>query len=294
MWVHSVIVLVSIGLPVRNAGARVAEVVASVLAQDYARWELVISDNASNDNTEEVCRELAKSDDRIVYHRQPENVGILNNFISAIQMAHGTYYRWIGDDDRLEPNYVSQCLKAFESDERLLLVTTGISYTGPDGVTDSAIYRGTALSSEDPVDRLSEILRLLNEGHLLIDPLYGMMRRTPVAAIPRRNMVQEDQVFAAKLALAGPWGHVPQILAHRNWGYGRAAVMARFLGVPVWRSRVANLAQCAETLRAVDAVDLTPQQRRRAKAAVRAMYLKRQRIILARRTRKLARIITRR
>jgi len=72
--------LVSIGLPVRNAGSRVTEVVRSVMAQTHTDLELVISDNGSTDDTEDVCRTLAKEDDRIHYHRQPENIGLLNNF----------------------------------------------------------------------------------------------------------------------------------------------------------------------------------------------------------------------
>ena len=72
---------VSIGLPVRNAGDRIADVVRSVLAQDHQNLELLITDNASTDGTEEVCRELARSDSRIAYHRQPQNIGLLNNFV---------------------------------------------------------------------------------------------------------------------------------------------------------------------------------------------------------------------
>ena len=81
--------LVSIGLPVRNGADRLEEVVWSVLAQEHDHLELVICDNASTDDTEEVSRALAKADSRIVYHRHPENVGLLNNFVSAIRLAKG-------------------------------------------------------------------------------------------------------------------------------------------------------------------------------------------------------------
>ena len=110
--------LVSVGLPVRNGADRIGEVVRSVLAQDHAHIELVICDNASTDSTEEVCRELVRTDSRIVYHRQQDNVGMLNNFISAIQIAKGAYFRWIGDDDWLAPDFVSRTLECFTEDER--------------------------------------------------------------------------------------------------------------------------------------------------------------------------------
>src|SRR3954454_12006058 len=100
--------LVSVGLPVRNAGGSVAGVVTSVLAQDHENLELVISDNASTDDTEEVCRALAAEDPRVTYHRNPENVGLLNNFVAAMGHARGTFFRWVGDDDWLAPEYISR------------------------------------------------------------------------------------------------------------------------------------------------------------------------------------------
>ena len=225
-----------------------------------------------------------------MYHRQPENVGILNNFRTAMRLATGTYFRWIGDDDRLDPMFATRCLAAFAEDPRLILVTTGLSYTGPDGVTESAVYDGTALRSDDPVERMAELLRLLNESHLLIDPMYGMMRRDRVVGIPRRNMLREDEVFATKLALAGPWGHVPAVLAQRGWKTARIGTLARRLGVPSWQSHFANTLECREMLRWLPHAGLTPEQERRARRTVYRMYLRRQRRTLAHRSRKLLRL----
>ena len=284
--------LVSIGLPVRNASTRILDVVKSVLAQDHEHLELVISDNASTDDTEEVCRELAGSDKRIVYFRHPENIGMTNNFVHAIGIASGTFFRWIGDDDELEPDYVSRCLRVFADDPQFIMVTTGLSYTGPDGVTESAVYDGTGLRSDDPIERLNEWLRLLNESHLLIDPLYGLVRRVPVAAIPRRVRIREDETFATKLALAGAWGHVPEVLAHRGWKLQNIKKIARGLGVPTWQSHFANTLQAREMLRWLPQADLTEEQRQQARSAIYGMYLRRQRRTLAHRSRKLLRMAT--
>jgi hypothetical protein len=251
----------------------------------------VICDNASTDDTEDVCRDLARSDRRIAYYRQPDNVGLLDNFISAIQIARGTYFRWIGDDDWLAPDFVSRTLECFAEDERRLMVTTGVAYTSPDGVTRSdQSYDGTRLASLDPVERFTEMMRLLNESYLLIDPLYALMRREPVAAISRRNMLREDEVFAAKLALAGPWGHVPLILAGRNTKVERMPQLARRLGVPAWQAHIATTLQCREILRWIGQSGLVDDQKRDARAAVLRMYLRRQARTCVHRGRKLGRI----
>jgi glycosyltransferase involved in cell wall biosynthesis len=282
--------LVSVGLPVRNGAATIADVAASVLAQKYGDVELIISDNASTDDTETVCRDLARADARVRYQRQPENIGLLNNFIATIQAARGTYFRWISDSDRIDPGYVQACLDVFTADPRLILVSTGVAYLTEDGQTSSEEYAGTGLGSDDPADRAVEMLRMLTVSYRQLDPLYGMMRRETVVAIPRRNMLREDEIFAVKLALRGPWAHVPEVLALREWRAGNTTSMARLLAVPAWQAHFANTLQVAELLRVVRGAELTPEQQRRVRGAVYRMYGIRQRWMVTHRSRKLLRL----
>lgn len=279
--------LISVGLPVFNAGKAIEGVVKSVLEQDHENLELVICDNASTDDTEDVCRALAAKDRRIVYDRNATNVGLLNNFMGAMRLAQGTYFRWIGDDDWLDPRYISRCLDVFAEDNRLILVTTQIAYTGPDGVTQTAPYHGTALRSDDPVTRLVELLRLCNESHFLIDPCYGMFRRERVMHIKRRNMLHDDQVFSAKLALGGPWGHVPEVLARRNWTIVSQRELARKLGVSRLQAIFPNELECIEMARCLAEYDLDRQQRNRARLAIARLYERRRRLTVTHRARRL-------
>lgn len=281
--------LISVCLPTRNGAGRLESVVRSIQAQDHANFELVISDNASTDGTEELCRELARADERIVYVRQAENVGLLNNFISAMHKARGEYFRWVGDDDWLAPNCLSRCLAEFTADERLILVTMAVEFVAEDGVTETGDYKVGGLGSDDPVERMVEMLRLLNSSYLMIDPLYGLMRRDAIVSIPRRNMLREDQIFAVKMALAGPWGHAPEILGRRGWRDETRKDLARRLGVPGWTARAATTLQLMETLRWMDRADMTAEQRRQAKTAAYRWYARRQQLTIASKGRGLAR-----
>ena len=282
-------VLLSVCLPTRNGAGRLEPVVRSIQAQDHPNLELIISDNASTDGTEDLCRSLAREDDRIVYVRQPENVGLLNNFISAMRKTRGEYFRWVGDDDWLAPNCLSRCLEEFTADERLILVTMAVEFVAEDGVTETGDYKVAGLGSDDPVERMAEMLRLLNSSYLTIDPLYGLMRRSAIVPIPRRNMLREDQIFAVKMALAGPWGHVQEVLGRRGWRDETRKDLARRLGVPGWTARAATTLQLMETLRWMDSAEMTPDQRRRAKALAYRWYAVRQRLTLASKSRGLAR-----
>jgi hypothetical protein len=280
--------LVSIGIPVRNGADRMEAAVRSVLAQDHERLELVISDNASTDGTEEVCRELAREDRRIVYHRQRQNVGVIGNFVGVLRRSRGEFFRWMGDDDLLEPHYISRSLEPFLADRRLILVTSDMIYTEPDGTVHKPSYRGAGMLSDDPIDRLDELWDVLTTEHHGLDPLYGLMRRAEVAAVPRPVMIREDEVYATTLALTAPWGHVPEVLAHRNLSLRRLPNIASSLGVPAWTAHFATTLQFRAMHRALGAVDLSSGQRRRGRVVLLRTYGRRQRQMLSHRSRKLA------
>lgn len=282
--------LVSVGLPVRNGADRLETVVKSVLNQDHENLELVICDNASTDDTEELCRSLAALDSRIVYHRNAVNVGMLNNFMGAMRLAEGEFFRWVGDDDSLDPRCVSGCLEAFACDDNLILVTNQMEYIGPDGRAETVVHHGDAWGSHDPVTRFTEALRLLSEPGLPFDPLYGLFRREAVVHMKRRNMLNEDQVFAARLALVGPWAHVPGVITQREWKPESLSSLARKLDVPLWQAHFANTLQCREMLRWLNDCDLDQQQRRTARRAVARMYARREQTLVAHRSRKLLRL----
>src|SRR5689334_3512409 len=108
--------LVSIGLPTYNRVARLERAVKFILAQDYPNIELVISDNASADDTPALCRRLAEADRRVRYLRQQTNVGPTANYAAALAAASGDVYMATADDDWLAPNYVGNCLTALLAD----------------------------------------------------------------------------------------------------------------------------------------------------------------------------------
>jgi glycosyltransferase involved in cell wall biosynthesis len=285
--------LVSIGLPVRNGERHVGEAVRSVLDQEHGRLELVISDNASDDGTEEICRQLAGSDVRVRYYRQARDIGLIANFNAVLHLAHGTYFKWMGDDDHLAPTYVSRCVEVLDADVMLILVTTQQAHVGPDGTVESASYEGDRMRSARPLERFTEMLRMLNESRLLLDPIYGMMRQDLVAHIPRPVMLFEDQIFAARLALAGPFGHLDEVLScRRSKPFPRLNVTARRLGVPRWQAKLATTLQCRELLTAVREADLSPGERRQATAAVARMFLHRKHVTATHRSRKLAGVVS--
>lgn len=105
--------LVSIGIPTYNrADGFLRECLESVLNQTYKNLEIIVSDNASPDNTEEVV--LGCSDDRIRYVKQEKNLGPLKNMSYCLEAATGTYFQMLHDDDMIDPEFIEKCMKAAE------------------------------------------------------------------------------------------------------------------------------------------------------------------------------------
>jgi hypothetical protein len=136
------------------------------------------------------------------------------------------------------------------------------------------------------------MLRLLTAGVSRVDPLYGMIRRD-LAAVPRKNMQREDQVFATRLALAGPWGHVAAPLAGRRRVEGTASGLVSLLGVPAWRRHVRVVLQCRELNHWVGQSALDAGQRRRARTEILWFYARGKRIAARRGLDKVERLAAR-
>ena len=78
---------VSIGLPVYNGDNFVGQAIESLLAQTYEDIELIVSDNASTDGTEDICRTFAAQDERVRYFRNAENIGLVRNYNQTFTLS---------------------------------------------------------------------------------------------------------------------------------------------------------------------------------------------------------------
>jgi glycosyltransferase involved in cell wall biosynthesis len=102
--------LVSIGVPVRNGGELIGEALELLVNQTYRNIEIIISNNNSNDQTEEICTRLQAQDKRIKYYRQDKDLNVLENFRFVVDHSLGAYFMWAAHDDRRSLNYVEVLL----------------------------------------------------------------------------------------------------------------------------------------------------------------------------------------
>jgi hypothetical protein len=113
----------SVLLPTRNRLSYLRHAVDSVLRQDYAGWEIVVSDNDSDDDIAGYVASLA--DPRITYARTPEFVPVTDNWNAALARSTGDYVIMLGDDDALAPGYFSTLLPLLREFDAPDVVYTG-------------------------------------------------------------------------------------------------------------------------------------------------------------------------
>lgn len=94
---------VSIGMPVYNGEQFIRDALDSILAQTFTDFELIVSDNASDDETESICKEYVARDPRVLYIRHSTNCGPTTNYRFVLESARGKYFMWAAHDDLLFP-----------------------------------------------------------------------------------------------------------------------------------------------------------------------------------------------
>ncbi len=117
----------SICIPTYRRARYLAETLDSVIAQATSDVEIIVSDNASPDNTAEVVQACQARFPRLTYFRQPENLGADRNYLQSVALASGEWCWLLGDDDLLEPGAIACVLDHLNGpcplDFVLLLVT---------------------------------------------------------------------------------------------------------------------------------------------------------------------------
>ena len=191
---------VSIGLPVYNGENFLAEAVESVINQSFTDWEMIISDNASTDGTEKLCRTYAAQDSRIRYFRHPENLGAAPNFNYTVAEANGEFFQWLAHDDYLAAEWLEHCVTELDADPEVQLV-----YGQELGVNDNdeIIGKRPYLQPNARATARERMYAILSNDRGS-PAVFGLMRRE---VLGRTDLIgsydASDQVLLVDMAMQG-------------------------------------------------------------------------------------------
>ncbi|TXI68625.1 glycosyltransferase family 2 protein [Flavobacterium sp. UBA6195] len=106
--------LVSIITPSYNSAKFIAETIQSVQNQTYQNWEMIIVDDGSSDETENVVLSIIQKDNRIQFHKLSQNSGPAVARNTGIEKASGDYMTFIDADDIWFPTFIENNIKTIQ------------------------------------------------------------------------------------------------------------------------------------------------------------------------------------
>lgn len=205
---------VSIGMPVYNGERYIKYSIDSILSQKFDNFELMISDNASTDGTESICKDYMKMDPRVKYHRFASNFGASKNYNYLYRVASGKYFRWSNDDDLWDSENLGKCVDVLENDRSVVLSYPKTKIIDENGVLIRKYDDNLDLQSPDPVLRFREFFNQIG----LSNVLYGLMRTEDLGKTSLfGNYIGSDIVLIGELTLYGKFQEIPEYLFSRRF-----------------------------------------------------------------------------
>jgi GT2 family glycosyltransferase len=122
---------VSVSIPTYNRPGFVEQAIRSCLAQTYQDFEIVVSDNSTNDETASLVQRIGSS--KIRYFRNPGNLGSFQNLTLAVERAQGRYIKLLMDDDLMKPRSLERSVAIMESHPRVGVVMSPLDIVDEKG-----------------------------------------------------------------------------------------------------------------------------------------------------------------
>ena len=201
----------TVGIPTYNRPAELERAARSVLAQDYDRLEVLISDNGSADpEVRRVGERIAAGDPRVRFVSHSENRGHEFNFQWLLDTAQGEYFMWLSDDDWIDPGYVRRCLEELRADpETVLVCGAGRYHRDGEHVLDE---RAIDLTDRRPEARLVRYFARVS----LNGPVFGVVAREDLVPIGFPPVIGGDWMLVAALAAKGRVRTLQDVHIHRS------------------------------------------------------------------------------
>jgi glycosyltransferase involved in cell wall biosynthesis len=203
---------VSLGLPVFNGDNYIEETLDSILAQTYTDFEVIISDNASTDRTQEICQKYATKDPRIRYYRNETDLGAARNYNRTFELSSGEYFKWTAHDDLLGPEFLERCVAVLDQDSSIVLCysrTGKIDGYGRLTGNFDRWMRRMRVDARWPHIRFHDLITVVSASVTV----WGVARASALNKTPLiGNYIGSDRNLVAELALMGRFYEIPEQL----------------------------------------------------------------------------------
>jgi glycosyltransferase involved in cell wall biosynthesis len=199
----------SIILPTYNGAYYVGQQIDSILAQTFADFELIISDDASSDQTCEILDDYARRDPRIKIRKQGCNLGFKRNFEFLLREATGRYVALADQDDIWLPTHIELLMKSIGNS---LLACGNCELVDSNGCTLGRTMKGEAGLEFIPTDMESQFHHLLYNNFVQGCTALISKRLIDLALPIPENVRFHDYWLASVAALTSPIVYVDETI----------------------------------------------------------------------------------
>ena len=205
---------VTVGIPTWNRSASLRRAIASVLRQSYPRFTLLVSDNASDDDTAEVVASF--DDSRLQYRPLERNIGRAANTNRIIELAATEVVVLLGDDDELHSEHLANTVEAMERWPTVGVVHTGCELVDNEGNTLDSHVRLLKSKAETTFQSGMEFLeRSMRSGWMVCWSSAAFRKEAleTVGGLRQEDGVIDDLPLLMRIATRWDFGYVNRPLA---------------------------------------------------------------------------------
>jgi glycosyltransferase involved in cell wall biosynthesis len=203
--------VVSIGMPIYNESKYISETIESVLNQEFRDFQLIISDNASTDNTLSICQKYAAQDSRIRIIQNDTNIGASDNFKKVFEESNSQYFVWMAGHDLWHSQFLSKCIDGLDQNLSVVLYYPKSICIDDIDQNLGVIGRGIDTRGLDPVSRFQVVLWGMGYG----SPIYGLLRSSALKQVTLgTKTVGPDNILLNELSLLGDLAYLDESLQY--------------------------------------------------------------------------------
>lgn len=216
---------VSVMVPVYNSRQYLRECLDSIFSQDYADFEVVVSDDASTDGSQEILKEYAAKCKNMVLLLNEKNLGITDNCDRALQSCSGKYIVLFAGDDVMLPGKLSMQVSFMELHPDVAISYHSVEIFNSD--TDTVL----GYTSSTPADETNSTVDIITK--MGIDGSMSIMSRSSM--VPKDIYKTEvkyisDWLFQIEVSLRGKVVMLPGIWCkYRKYGTNNGKELSRYL-----------------------------------------------------------------
>jgi len=204
----------TIGIPTYNRSQKLINLFKNLENQKFQNFKIIVSDNCSSDNTEEICKNYKKKFKDFKYIKQPKTINVLENYKYLFNNCDSKYFMWLPDDDYIDNNYIKNCYEFLINNNDYVLVSGQCHYYQ----NKKFMFKGNQININDE-DINSRVYNYYSQARDNGN-FYGIYDKEKILNYIYPKKYCGDLLFLANVIIFGKFKCLSSTVIYRDLGGG--------------------------------------------------------------------------